>query len=380
MIAKKAGEMFRNQEVVNNKGQIVDQEKFNSAIVKIMEDRYKGGMDKLSNTTKGLWSTVTGVTKSALATIVGMTSDGTIKQGSMLDKTKTKVKQLADRFEKWQSDGTIDKITKKVTTGFNKTITVLTSVWNGAKTTYNFFKDNWGTISNVVLPVVAGFVAFAGTIKVVTSAMKAWQIVTGALTVAQGLLNGTLALTPLGWIAIAIGLVVAAGVLLYKNWDTVKAKALELWEGLKKVWSGIKEGFSSAWDSIKSLGISVLNGYIEKLNKVIDLVNKIPKVNIPKIPTIDIGEKSQKKPRHALGTSYFAGGLTGFSEGGRSESAILPSGSQIIPHDKTNKLLNNGKEIKIDIKIDTFIGTEQFADMIGDKLHNKINLAMANMV
>ena len=52
----------------------MNQEKFNEAMIALMEDRFAGGMEKQATTMKGLWSTVTGVTKSALATITGIMS------------------------------------------------------------------------------------------------------------------------------------------------------------------------------------------------------------------------------------------------------------------------------------------------------------------
>ena len=33
---------------------------------------------------------------------------------------------------------------------------------------------------------------------------------------------------PIGFVITAIGLLIGAGILLYRNWDTVKAKAFEL--------------------------------------------------------------------------------------------------------------------------------------------------------
>lgn len=64
------------------------------------------------------------------------------------------------------------------------------------------------------------------------------------------------------WIA-AGAAIVAAGVLIYKNWDEIKEKAGELgdwigekWDGIKtkvsETWNGLKADASSAWDSIKT--------------------------------------------------------------------------------------------------------------------------------
>ena len=44
----------------------------------------------------------------------------------------------------------------------------------------------------------------------------------------------------------AIGLAVAAGILIYKNWDKIKAKAVELGAKISEVWGNIKTGVSEA--------------------------------------------------------------------------------------------------------------------------------------
>ena len=78
-VLEQGEKMFTGVQIANNSGQIVNQEKFNEALIALMEDRFAGGMEKQATTLKGVWSTVTGVTKSSLATIVGISSDGSIK-------------------------------------------------------------------------------------------------------------------------------------------------------------------------------------------------------------------------------------------------------------------------------------------------------------
>ena len=94
-IVEQGEKMFAGVQLVNNKGQIVNQEKFNEALISLMQERFGGGMEKQATTMKGLWSTVTGVTKSALATITGIATDGSIRSGSALDMLKDKVQLLA---------------------------------------------------------------------------------------------------------------------------------------------------------------------------------------------------------------------------------------------------------------------------------------------
>lgn len=103
----------------------------------------------------------------------------------------------------------------------------------GFTSLYNFVKDNLPILTPVVGGVAATVVAFKVGVAAVTAATRLWALATSAVQIATLLLNGTLVVSPLGWVALAIGAVVAAGIALYQNWDTVKAKTSELWEKLK---------------------------------------------------------------------------------------------------------------------------------------------------
>ncbi|EEP28209.1 phage tail tape measure protein [Shuttleworthella satelles] len=85
-----------------------------------------------------------------------------------------------------------------------------------------------------------------------------------AIGAAIGVLTG-----PIGWIVLAISGAVAAGVLLYKNWDKIKAKAKELGENIQKKWGEIKQKTHEAWEGIK-------NGVQEKWNALKDHVANSP--------------------------------------------------------------------------------------------------------
>ena len=78
-------------------------------------------------------------------------------------------------------------------------------------------------------------------------------------------------MTPMGAIVVAIGLVVAAGVKLYQNWDTIKAKVVELRNRISEAFSSIASAISSKVNSIKSY----LTGFIDKIRSAIDWVRNL---------------------------------------------------------------------------------------------------------
>ena len=103
---------------------------------------------------------------------------------------------------------------------------------------------------------VTGIVAAIGPLLVgVGKVIK----IGGTLVTAIGSIVGVLG----GPLTVAIAAVIAAGVLIWKNWDTIKQKATQLKDWLKQTWENIKTSVSSAaeslktkvsatWDSIKS--------------------------------------------------------------------------------------------------------------------------------
>ena len=81
-----------------------------------------------------------------------------------------------------------------------------------------------------------------------TAAMTAWNAVCAigsAVTTALGAAF-TFLTSPIGLVILAIAAVVAIGVLLYKNWDTVKEKASQLGDWIVGVFNNLKEKASQA--------------------------------------------------------------------------------------------------------------------------------------
>lgn len=131
-----------------------------------------------------------------------------------------------------------------------------------------------------------------------TTATTAWNIAAGVAATVTTALGAAFAFltSPIGLVVLAITGLIAAGVLLYQNWDVVKAKSIEVWgpvssycatvaEKLKSIWNGLKQTASDAWNSIWSVIKGVMNSMIGAINKFIEAWNSIklnvPEVNIP---------------------------------------------------------------------------------------------------
>lgn len=132
-----------------------------------------------------------------------------------------------------------------------------------------------GTIAGVVavmapLLIGLGKVAFA-----ISSIMN--------LVAVLGPIISGLSLGPMALIVTAIGAAIAVGVALYKNWDTIKAKAEELKKKLVQIWNniksavvgavnGLKSGIVNAWNNIKSTVTNMVDNIKSKVTSVFNSV------------------------------------------------------------------------------------------------------------
>ena len=422
MILAKSNEKYGEGVVINAKGQVVDQAKLMDVVQGMMQDKFKGGAEKLAGTTKGLWSTITGVTKSSLAKIIGMQEDGTVKQGSLLKKVKGKVKQVADQIQKWQSNGTMDKVAVSVTKAFDKTFKAVSKV-------FKFLKDNKEIITNVALTFASLYIAIK-VIKGIQLAMFGLKLAISGVQVMMAILNGTLVISPFGWVAIAITALIVGFALLYKNSSrfregvssliemlkalgtsviaivipvikdmlfvikSVISAAIEIFKGLIQfivgmftndwslAWKGIVSIFSGIFNGIKNIATGVINTIIDSVNGLTGALSKIPGVNIPSIKRLGgTALKSNKggASEYADGTQSAAGGISLVGERG-PELVNLKRGDSVTTARKTSEVLNgDGKKNIFVFNFNGNIGEEEFFEKAGNHIVKKIQLTMANV-
>ncbi len=228
------------------------------------------------------------------------------------------------------------------------------------------------TFTSNIISAVQTIGGFISTIAAMTTATAAQAGVTGTAAVAQGALNTAFYASPLGWVAALVLALVAAGVALYKNWDTVKATASALWTKVKTVFSGIRDSIVGAFNSAKE----TVAGFFSWIDQKIE--------SIPLLGSLYSGGKSalswigDQLTGNALGTSYWRGGLTRVNERG-GEIMNLPNGTQIIPHDISARMAG-GHTFNLYFTIQgNMIGNKQYADELGETIADKVIRALDNM-
>lgn len=121
------------------------------------------------------------------------------------------------------------------------------------------------TYVGLALAVLGPLLIIIGKVALgISSVIKVVKLASGAI----GLLSSG-SLLP---IIAVIGAVIAAGVLLYKNWDKIKAGAKLLWGYLKTAWDGIKTKTVNAWNAVKNAIITPFKTARDKIKYYIDKI------------------------------------------------------------------------------------------------------------
>lgn len=181
----------------------------------------------------------------------------------------------------------------------------------------------------------------------------------------------------------------------FKFWSEDDANNLSLIrDHLSGISTNLSNIFNGGYPTLSSfLGTEQFLADLEKITNELDyvtgVISKI-KYNISEItskgfyganvvnPT-DPNSKIPTPDGNATGTNYFKGGLTRINEVG-GEIMNLPNGTQIIPHDISQKMASSsGNNVTVNVNISgNVIDDGNFIDRIGQTISDRVSLALAN--
>ena len=199
----------------------------------------------------------------------------------------------------------------------------------------SWFAQLDGDTQTLILTVV-GLVA---AISPVAGLLSGIATMAGFLGTAFTVLTG-----PIGLVVAAIAAVIAIGVSLYKNWDTIKQKASELWSNITSTFESIR---SSIADKINAARDAVSNA-IERIKSFFNFSWSLPHLSLPHITVT--GEFSLMPPRvPSFGISWYDKAMN---------NGMILNGAQIFGM-KGNQLLAGGESGP-----EVVVGASSLYDMI----------------
>ena len=370
---------------------------------------------------------------------------------SPMDWLNGKLDTLMAKLDSWIAGGGLERLADLMVNGVQLGAQKAGDMLQKAGDALKWCKDHSDTLVNVLKGLAAAWAVkkvldfnngladcvgnIGGIIKTVltmTGVLGGQAAATGTATAAQTGLNAAMTANPIGAVILAIEALIAVGVLLYKNWDTIKAGAQSLWNKFKDVSIRIGTAFSGAFNKVKNAAKTALEWVASKLSWLNDKIESIPILGslykgakgvlgdaIEWVDNATTGNRSGTstgttqtttrskttttagpvktttsttttipKPTpssllslpglgNAMGTPYWRGGLTRVNERG-GEIMNLPSGTQIIPHDVSVKAAG-GRSVTVNVTIQgNVIGNREYTEQVGEYVGRKVLAALGN--
>ena len=368
-----------------------------------------------------------------------------------MDWLNGKLDTLMAKLDSWIAGGGLERLADLLVNGVQLGTQKAGDMLQKAGDALKWCKDHSDTLVNVLKGLAAAWAVkkvldfnngladcvgnIGGIIKTVltmTGVLGGQAAATGTATAAQTGLNAAMAANPIGAVILAIEALIAVGVLLYKNWDTIKAGAQSLWNKFKDVSIRIGTAFSGAFNKVKNAAKTALEWVASKLSWLNDKIESIPILGslykgakgvlgdaIEWVDNATTGNRSGTstgttqtktsskttttagpvktttsttttvpKPTpssllslpglgKATGTPYWRGGYTRVNERG-GEIMNLPSGTQIIPHDVSVKAAG-GRSVTVNVNIQgNVIGNREYTEQVGEYVGRKVLAALGN--
>jgi len=253
MLADKMGLTTAEVMGLSEKG-LIPADQAIQALTEGMEIRFGGMMEKQSQTMLGLFSTLKDTAAGVLTTI----------SGPVFEIIKGNLDALMVKINEWKSNGSLQAWADQAGASLSAFWGIAEKIFNSLVAVGKFIADNWGLISPILAGILAGYLAF--------------QVITGilnAIKIAQAALNVVMAANPITLVVLAIAALVAAGVLLYQNWDKIKEAGGKLAEFISQKWEDLKTATITTWEKVKTFIAEAFKFIYDKGQFFQDLYDKI---------------------------------------------------------------------------------------------------------
>ncbi len=214
--------------------------------------------------------------------------------GSLLEKAGVDVDKFrANIIKIW---GNIKTILTAVWQGIkNVAIPIFQTIWGVLKTVFeaigkiidkiapqfanladqlasgNIDTDKWVKVGEAIAKIIAVIVGVVAAVKTVIAVVRTVTSVVKGVSAVISFVS-----SPVGLVILAIMALIAVGILLYKNWDKIKAFAIRIWTAIKdffvNIFTSIGNFFTSIWEGISTFFSSVWNGIKETVSGAVSAV------------------------------------------------------------------------------------------------------------
>ncbi len=217
----------------------------------------------------------------------------------------------------------------------------------------------WNTITRASITLQNfEYIKTAALIGIKTS----YTAVLKAFTIAQRVANITMLGCPLWAIVAGFTAIIGVLVLVVKNWDSV-TETVKNWGKTAINW------VVNVWEKIKPI--------FEKIIKFAKIAFSFTPVGIAvnAVQTVQTVQKN-KIAKNALGTAFSSGGASLVGEYG-AEIVNLPRGSSVTPANKTQQILQGGKNVELHLHVaGNIYGEADFMNKIINRFTLELNKVM----
>lgn len=235
-----------------------------------------------------------------------------------------------------------------------------------------WFSDLDGETQTLILTILALVAAISPVAAIFSKVTSIVSGVSSAITFLS---------SPMGVAIVTIGALVAAGVALYQNWDTIKQKASELYNTVSEKFNAIKTKISTKIEEARK---AVSDG-IEAIKKKFNFSWSLPKLKLPHISISGAFSLMPPSAPHfsiswykkAMENGMILNSPTIFGMKGNTLLGAGEAGSETVVG--TNSLMKMiqqasgaGRQMVINVYPSQGMDEEQLAELVAEKINNAV--------